>query len=83
MKKRILLLVVTVVVLGLVYSTTLSAESIPIRFIEITGDTVNIRTGPSTSTTIVARAKKGDVFELKGETNGWYKFNMFISLWLN
>ncbi|GAI50582.1 unnamed protein product, partial [marine sediment metagenome] len=26
----------------------LAAESIPTRFIEITGDTVNIRTGPST-----------------------------------
>ena len=77
MKKRILLLVVTVVVLGLVYSTTLAAESIPTRFIEITGNIVNIRTGPSTSTTIVARAKKGDIFELKGEINGWYKINMF------
>ena len=77
MKKRILLLVVTVVVLGLVYSTTLAAESISTRFIEITGNTVNIRTGPSTSTTIVARAKMGDIFELKGETNGWYKINMF------
>jgi SH3-like domain-containing protein len=55
MKKRILLLVVTVVVLSLVYSTTLAAESIPTRFIEITGNIVNIRTGPSTSTTIVAQ----------------------------
>jgi len=77
MKKRILLLVVIVVVLGLVYSTTLAVESIPTRFIEITGNTVNIRTGPSTSTTIVVRAKMGDIFELKGETNGWYKINMF------
>jgi len=77
MKKKILLLVVTVVVLGLVYSAILAAESIPTRFIEITGNTVNIRTGPSTSTTIVALAKKGDIFELKGEINGWYKINMF------
>jgi len=77
MKKRILLLVVTVLVLGLVYSITLAAESIPTRFIEITGNTVNIRIGPSTSTTIVAQAKKGDIFELKGETNGWYKIDMF------
>lgn len=77
MKKRILLLVVTIVVLGLVYLTTLAAESIPTRFIEITENTVNIRTGPSKSTTIVAQAKKGDIFELKGETNGWYKIDMF------
>ena len=46
MKKKILLLVVTVVVLSLVYSAILAAESIPTRFIEITGNTVNIRTGP-------------------------------------
>jgi len=77
MKKRILLSVVTVVVLGLVYSTILVAKSIPATFVEITGNTVNIRTGPSTSTTIVTQAKKGDIFELEGETKGWYKINMF------
>lgn len=77
MKKKILLLVVVVIVLGLVYSAISATESISTRFIEITGNTVNIRTGPSTSTTIVALAKKGDIFELKGEINGWYKINMF------
>jgi len=77
MKKKILLLVVTVVVLGLVYSAILVAESTPTRFIEITGNTANIRTGPSTSTTIVALAKKYDTFELKGEINGWYEIDMF------
>jgi len=77
MKRRILLLAVTIVVLGLFYSTTLATESIPTRFIEITGNIVNIRTGPSTSATIITRAKKGDIFELKGETNGWYEIDMF------
>ncbi len=77
MKKRILLLVVIVVVLGLVYSAILAAESTPTRFIEITGNTVNIRTGSSTSTAIVAQARKYDTFELEGEINGWYEIYMF------
>ncbi len=38
---------------------------------------VNLRTGPSTNAMVVGRAEKGDIFELLGEENGWYKIRMF------
>lgn len=38
---------------------------------------VNIRTGPSTGAMVVGRADKGDVFQVLGEEDGWYKVRMF------
>ena len=40
---------------------------------------VNIRTGPSTGAMVVGRADKGDIFEVVGEEDGWYKIKMFSS----
>ncbi len=47
------------------------------QFIEIIEKKANIRIGPSNSETIIVQAKKGDIFEVKGETEKWYKINMF------
>ena len=38
---------------------------------------VNIRTGPSTASMVVERADKGDIYEVLGEEDGWYKIRMF------
>jgi hypothetical protein len=40
---------------------------------------VNLRTGPSTGSMVVGRAEKGDIFEVVGEEDGWYKIKMFSS----
>jgi hypothetical protein len=47
------------------------------RYIEITRSTVNVRSEPSTSGSLVAKAKRGDIFELTGEENGWFQIRMF------
>ncbi len=47
------------------------------QYIQVTGDNVNIRFSPSTSSQIIASARKGDIFELEGEEQGWYEISIF------
>jgi len=47
------------------------------RYVQVTKDDVNIRTEATTSSQIVGKAAKGDVFELKGETTRWFEIHMF------
>ncbi len=47
------------------------------QYIQVTGDNVNIRFSPSTSSQIIASAQKGDIFELEGEEQGWFAISMF------
>ncbi|MBW2059726.1 MAG: SH3 domain-containing protein [Deltaproteobacteria bacterium] len=47
------------------------------KYVRITGNRVNIRAGPSTSFPVVAKARKGDVFELLGKEGRWYRVRMF------
>lgn len=51
------------------------------KYAKITANRVNIRAGPSTSSLIVAKARKGDVFELHGKERRWYKIRMFSLNW--
>lgn len=51
------------------------------RYIRITANRVNIRAGPSTSSVIVAKARKDDVFELHGMEGAWYKTRLFSMKW--
>jgi SH3-like domain-containing protein len=46
------------------------------RFVE-TIRNANIRSGPSTRSTLVAASKKGDIFQLIKETDKWYIVRMF------
>lgn len=46
------------------------------RFVE-TIRNANIRTGPSTSSTLLAASEKGDIFQLIEETDKWYIVRMF------
>ena len=38
---------------------------------------VNVRTGPGTGFVVVGMAEKGDLFEVAGETDGWWEIRMF------
>lgn len=62
------------------------AKSLPIpavasNYVEITGDRVNLRAAPTTSSPIVAQANKGDVFAQHDEKEEWYKISMFSGAW--
>jgi hypothetical protein len=48
-------------------------------FVVMGSPLVNLRTGPSTGSIVVGRAEKGDIFEVVGEEDGWYKIKMFSS----
>jgi hypothetical protein len=47
------------------------------RYIEIVKGSVNIRAGTTTRSRIVAKARRGDVFELRGEEGRWYEIHLF------
>lgn len=38
---------------------------------------VNVRTGPGTGYAVVGKAEKGDLFQITGETEGWWEVRMF------
>ena len=38
---------------------------------------VNLRTGPSTHAMVIGRAEKGDIFEVVGEVDEWYRIRLF------
>lgn len=44
------------------------------RKYEVTGDNVNIRTGPGTKYTSVGKLYKGDIISVKAIDNGWAQF---------
>ncbi len=39
------------------------------------GDTVNVRTSPTVTSTVIGTAKKGQVFVTSGKCNNWYQIN--------
>lgn len=47
------------------------------RLLEVTGETVNIRVEPNTSSTVVTQAVKGDVFKLIATQGNWFEISMF------
>ena len=51
------------------------------KYIKIVGETANIHFAPNTSSQLICRAKKGNIFELTGETKEWYKINLFSGEW--
>lgn len=42
----------------------------------VTGQTVNIRSGPGTNYPVVTKAQKGQQFTVVGEGSGWYKLSL-------
>lgn len=43
--------------------------------VEITGDTVNVRSGPGTNNSVIGTAHKGDRYEYGLMTDGWYQID--------
>lgn len=68
LKKALLIAILTVLSM-LVITITSKAATI----VKITGDTVNVRKGPSTDTKVVAMLSKGVECELLEEEEDWYK----------
>ncbi|MDA2939287.1 SH3 domain-containing protein, partial [Acidobacteria bacterium AH-259-A15] len=51
------------------------------NYIQITKRRVNIRFAPTISSPLIAKANRGDIFELKGEKRGWYEIHLFSGDW--
>lgn len=48
--------------------------------VEITGNTVNVRTGPGTNNNVIGVAKKGERFEYGLVADGWYQIDFHSAL---
>lgn len=70
-------LIVLTASLALVPSTILA----DVDYIEVVGKVVNVRIGPGTSSDVIVQARKGDIFELRGQEGEWYKIAMFSGEW--
>lgn len=55
------------------YLDVLTRENAELGYGSVTGSSVNLRSGPSTSYSSVAKANKGDKCYIIGLNNGWYK----------
>ena len=66
-KISLMLMFIVICILLLTVSTKAATK------VKVTGDTLNIRKGPSTSTKVVAMLFKGVECELLGEEGDWYK----------
>lgn len=55
------------------YLTVSSQENAELGYGKVTGSSVNLRTGPSTSYSVAAVSAKGDKCYIIGLNNGWYK----------
>ena len=66
--------------LGVATATIIAAvapASARAQYVRITGEAVNVRTQPSTQSTVIVVAERGDVFELEGRRGRWLEINMF------
>jgi hypothetical protein len=54
-----------------------SGEAWCSEYVMMRGDRINIRTGPGMDRAVVARAAKGDMFKMVGETDDWYEIVLF------
>lgn len=55
------------------YVSVLTKENAELGYGKVTGSAVNMRSGPSTSYSVVSVAKKGDKCYIIGLNEGWYK----------
>jgi SH3-like domain-containing protein len=69
------------VILSVLLMVTPVAIFAQATYIRITANRVNIRTGPSTSYPIAAKARKGDVFEFHGREGKWVRIRLFSVNW--
>ena len=74
MKQRAIVLLLVAITIGVLVipMCALSRE-----YVVMISRNINVRTGPGTDRFVIARAWKGDVFELVDETGNWYEIVMF------
>lgn len=77
MKRKIVALLVFALAIALVTPVISAGE----EYIKVVGKVANIRTGPGTSSGVIVQARKGDIFELRGQEGEWYKIAMFSGEW--
>ena len=72
-RKFILISSLVLLLISADITTLFSAD----KHIQITGENVNIRLKNTTGSTLVAKAKKGNIFEFVSEKGNWFEINMF------
>ncbi len=48
----------------------------PTKMVSVTGSVVNIRRGPGTTNKVIAKVRRGDGLEVRGETLSWYNVRL-------
>jgi uncharacterized protein YgiM (DUF1202 family) len=48
----------------------------PRNMVSVTGSVVNIRSGPGTANKVIAKVRRGDGLEVRGETLSWYNVKL-------
>jgi uncharacterized protein YgiM (DUF1202 family) len=48
----------------------------PTKMVSVTGSVVNIRSGPGTTNKVIAKVRRGDGLEVRGETLSWYNVKL-------
>ncbi len=48
----------------------------PTEMVSVTGSVVNIRNGPGTTNKVIAKVRRGDELEIRGETLSWYNVKL-------
>jgi len=48
----------------------------PTKMVSVTGSVVNIRNGPGTTNKVIAKVRRGDGLEVRGETLSWYNVKL-------
>jgi len=48
----------------------------PRKMVSVTGSVVNIRSGPGTTNKVIAKVRRGDELEVRGETLSWYNVKL-------
>jgi len=74
MFKRLILFISLVLLLFVVDLTLVFSGD---NYIQVTRENVNIRLKSSSSSTIITKVKKEDIFEFISEKDNWYEINMF------
>lgn len=72
-RRSIALLLVGIIIAVLVIPACVLSK----EYVVMISRNINIRTGPGTDRFVIARAWKGDIFELVDEIGNWYEIVMF------
>lgn len=48
----------------------------PTKMVSVRGSVVNIRSGPGTTNKVIAKVRRGDGLEVRGETLSWYNVKL-------